>query len=177
LNSKNIPFSLNIIGSGIEEEELKDELKPFETVNFKGKLPNNEVLNLHQKHDIILLPSKAEGLPVVLVEAMKYGVVPIATNLESGIPEIITHGENGYTVSLNAIHKYADYIEHLYLDKQKLKTMSKLCVEKSEQMFNPERQTKLYENVFAESKLLSLRQSLKLRDFLPLTIAHRLKRH
>jgi glycosyltransferase involved in cell wall biosynthesis len=175
LNSKNIPFSLNIIGSGAEEKQLMNALKNFESVVFNGKLPNSKVLELHQNHDIILLPSKTEGLPVVLVEAMKCGVVPMATKLESGIPEIIEHDVNGFMVILDEVSKYAQHIEQLHHNRSQLKKMSQLCIEKSEHMFDPQLQAKCYEDAFYDTKTINHQVTKSIVDYLPMTIAHRLQ--
>lgn len=175
LTFKNISFSLNIIGSGEDEEKLKDDLSSFETVSFKGKLPNKDVLQLHASHDIILLPSKTEGLPVVIVEAMKYGVVPITTNLESGIPELIDHEINGFTVPIGEMEHYVNYIERLDLNRVLLNKMSKLCIDKAERYFSPHSQTVKYEDAILNTMVNGNKGKKSLLDFLPMTIVHKLK--
>jgi glycosyltransferase involved in cell wall biosynthesis len=175
LEYKNIPFSLNIIGSGAEEQQLKTALSKYETVFFKGKLPNEDVLELHNNHDVILLPSKTEGLPVVLVEAMKYGVVPMATKLESGIPEIIENNANGFMVALDSMSNYTDHIEQLHNNRSQLKKMSDLCIAKAEVMFSPYQQAKAYEDAFVNAKSTQSKIKKHILDYFPITIAHRLK--
>lgn len=45
--------------------------------------------------DLLVIPSKAEGVPTVMLEAMVRGVPCLATPV-GGVPEVVRHGENGY---------------------------------------------------------------------------------
>lgn len=175
LDKQSIDYHLSIIGHGDKESDLKVLFKDNNNVTFFGKLDNIKVLELYSNQDIILLPSKGEGLPVVLVEAMKYGVVPMATNLKSGIPQLIEHSVNGFTVELGDYISYVNYIEKLHCNRSQLKKMSRLCIEKSEQMFNPQLQTKRYEDAFNKTKAVNHNTKKNISDYLPITIAHRFK--
>lgn len=52
-------------------------------IRFRGWMPRGEVNRLYREAHFILLPSKAEGWPKVLSEAMAHGVVPLASNAGS----------------------------------------------------------------------------------------------
>ena len=47
-------------------------------------------------HDVLVMPSRNEGLPVALLEAGAAGVVPVVSDLPSGIPEVVAPGVSGY---------------------------------------------------------------------------------
>ncbi|WP_179333444.1 glycosyltransferase family 4 protein [Winogradskyella costae] len=175
LDKVSIDYKMTIIGDGDKEAELKKLWKKNSRVTFLGKLDNSEVFDLYAEQDIILLPSKGEGLPVVIVEAMKYGVVPITTNLESGIPELIDGEINGFTVPIGEVETYAKYIEQLHLDRSLLNKMSELCVLKAEQMFNPLTQTKHYEGAFNSTMPKKYQVKKSILNYLPMTVAHRFK--
>lgn len=173
-----ISFLFNIIGAGPLEEKLKEELQSFSNVNFKGKLTNSEVISLHNEHDILILPSHGEGLPVSIVEAMKCGVVPIATDLKSGIPELIEDGVTGYTVTLGKIEKYGKFIKYLTDNRDEMALMSGKCIIKATSLFDPFVQTKAYEEAFINSKLSFKKrgENYGLMDFLPFTIVQRMNK-
>lgn len=57
-------------------------------VELRGWLANNEVLDLIQESRALLLPSYAEGLPVVIMEALASGKPVISTTV-AGIPELV----------------------------------------------------------------------------------------
>lgn len=87
----NKKFTINIVGEGIYLEELKElvrELNLSEVVNFCGKVSHEEVLRLMVLCDIFLMPSRTEGLPRALIEAMAMGAPAIGSNV-GGIPELL----------------------------------------------------------------------------------------
>ena len=66
-------------------------------VRFLGTLPREGVLALFRGADAALLSSAWENFPHTLVEALAVGTPAIATAV-GGVPEIVTHGENGLLV-------------------------------------------------------------------------------
>jgi L-malate glycosyltransferase len=96
---------LIIIGDGPEFQSLKKyacELSVSNTVIFKGRLSESEVCNYYKEADLVVLPSRmingqAEGLGVVLLEAMALGIPVIGTNT-GGISDIIHDKINGLLV-------------------------------------------------------------------------------
>ena len=48
-----------------------------------------DVLRLYNDHDVLVMPSRGEGLPVALLEAGAAGVVPVVSDLPSGIPDVV----------------------------------------------------------------------------------------
>ena len=49
-----------------------------------------------QSHDILVLPTIRDGLPLVLGEASAYGLAIVTTKMASGAPEVVENGLNGY---------------------------------------------------------------------------------
>jgi len=92
--------TLTIIGDGEAKEPLQ-ELARREgvegVVDFRGWVSSDAVFEAMRTADIFLLPSLAEGIPLVLMEAMWQGCTCIATPV-GGVPELIEHGVNGFLV-------------------------------------------------------------------------------
>jgi len=65
-----------------------------EIVRFTGWLEHEEAMNLLSSAKVFVLPSKSEGLPKTLIEAMVRGVVPVVTPV-GNIPGVITNGHDG----------------------------------------------------------------------------------
>jgi glycosyltransferase involved in cell wall biosynthesis len=64
-------------------------------VKYFGLVDEDTKLQLFSEANIFVLPSYSEGLPYGIIEAMAAGLPIVATNI-GGIPEVVTHGENGF---------------------------------------------------------------------------------
>jgi glycosyltransferase involved in cell wall biosynthesis len=86
--------SLTIVGDGAEREQLEElarelNLKQVEFVGFK-----NSVNDYLSQADALVMPSRREGLPLTLIEALCAGL-PVVASRVGGIPEFVAHGQNG----------------------------------------------------------------------------------
>ncbi len=91
-----IPSKLLLVGDGPERpaaEELCRSLGIFENTRFVGKQQDME--DIYAIADLFLLPSEYESFGLSALEAMAAGTPVIATNT-GGIPEVVTHGSNGF---------------------------------------------------------------------------------
>src|SRR5258708_7408499 len=57
--------------------------------NFVGTVSYVKTGALFDNHDVLILVSDYEGLPLSLLEAMGHGVVPVVSDLESGIRDVV----------------------------------------------------------------------------------------
>jgi glycosyltransferase involved in cell wall biosynthesis len=92
---------LTLVGDGPDAASLKaqtEELGLQKQVVFKGALNQDEVHQQYRECDAFVLPSFAEGIPVVLMEAMACGLPCLSTRV-AGIPELIEDGTSGLLVS------------------------------------------------------------------------------
>ena len=82
------PFELTMAG-GCQDETLKDAMECLpEYVMWLGQIPQPSLAELLRRTDIFVLPSYFEGLPLVLIEAMASGAVPVSTDLPGVRPWI-----------------------------------------------------------------------------------------
>jgi N-acetyl-alpha-D-glucosaminyl L-malate synthase BshA len=93
---KSVPARLLMVGDGPDRgaaEYLARTLNVADHVLFLGK--QNHVERLIPLAHVLLMPSELESFGLVALEAMACGVVPVATRV-GGVPELVTHGEDGF---------------------------------------------------------------------------------
>lgn len=91
---------LYILGDGEERQQitaLTNSLELSDSVHFLGFVHRRTVLKMMKQSDVLVLPSRVEGNPRVLIEAMICKIPIVATNVP-GIREIVQHMKTGYLV-------------------------------------------------------------------------------
>ncbi len=113
LENAGLDFRLSIIGDGIEAAPLKQlatELHLNHKVAFIGALQFHEVMDWYEKGHILVLPSRAEGWPKVLAEAMCHGLVCVSTN-QGLIPWLLR--DKGFVFNVGDVEALASYLKYL----------------------------------------------------------------
>jgi colanic acid/amylovoran biosynthesis glycosyltransferase len=103
LHSAGNPVRLTLVGDGPDREFLEQrasEMGIASHVVFAGWTDQEQLMELYAKADLFVLPSLAEGIPMVLMEAMAMQIACVAPRI-TGIPELIQDGVDGmlYTVA------------------------------------------------------------------------------
>lgn len=104
LNEQGLNVTLTICGSGpLHEIVLKYILDNGlnEKVICKGNISRMELDVLYQSSHFLLMPSKSEGWPKSVAEAMWWGALPVVTPV-SCVPDMLGHGIRGILVSPDA---------------------------------------------------------------------------
>lgn len=101
LGHQSRPVRLRLVGSGPDGSSLREHAAHIEfpeCVIFEGTVNQDRIRSLYAAADIFCLPSFAEGIPVVLMEAMAMGIPCVTTHI-TGIPELIRNGIDGLLVA------------------------------------------------------------------------------
>jgi glycosyltransferase involved in cell wall biosynthesis len=109
---------VGICGDGFLRQQLDAQIKTLgleKSVFLLGKFDN--VTKYLVAADVFVLPSRWEGLPISLLEAMSVGLPIIATRVE-GVDEVISDGEQGLLMSVGDIAALSDAILRLLRDPQ-----------------------------------------------------------
>lgn len=129
---KNIPSKLLLVGDGPERhmaEELCRELGIFEETRFVGKQQDME--DIYAIADLFLLPSEYESFGLAALEAMAAGTPVVATNA-GGIPEIITHGKNGFLSNVGDVEQMSQQAITILGNEKMLKSFSETARKQAE---------------------------------------------
>jgi colanic acid/amylovoran biosynthesis glycosyltransferase len=100
LRRDGVDVHVTLAGDGPDRARLEDRVRTLDlrdAVTFAGAVDQRRVRDLYATADAFCLPSFAEGLPVVLMEAMAAGL-PVVTTRIMGIPELVEHGVTGELV-------------------------------------------------------------------------------
>jgi colanic acid/amylovoran biosynthesis glycosyltransferase len=111
---------VRVAGDSPLRERLQDEasLRFGDTVTFLGPVSPDDLPELYGWADVFCLPSFAEGVPVVLMEAMATGL-PVVTTAIAGIPELVRNGDTGVLVPAGRADLVADAIQSLAADRER----------------------------------------------------------
>lgn len=107
---------LTLVGDGPDRARLEQAAQGLgDMVTFTGYLSQAEVADALAQSDICVLPSFAEGVPVILMEAFASGLPVIATQV-AGVGELVVDGESGFLVPPGDADSLADRIRTLVRD-------------------------------------------------------------
>jgi glycosyltransferase involved in cell wall biosynthesis len=144
---------LSIIGTGPDSKKLEVIIKNKNlkaTISMVGLIDADKVSEYYQSHQIFVLPSNFEGLPLTLVEAMGNGCVPVVSNLPDSTDICVKDGINGFLVNIGDQNGFIDKIEVLIKNPRLLKKMSKECIELANNKFSLEQAHSCYLKVINE---------------------------
>jgi N-acetyl-alpha-D-glucosaminyl L-malate synthase BshA len=145
---KNIPARLVLVGDGperVDAERLSRELGVSDYVTFLGK--QTALPELLSAADVFLLPSQSESFGLSALEAMSCSVPVVASNV-GGIPELITHGENGYVAELGDVSRMARYVVELLTNTKRLSAFSAKAREAAIRLYDVNSVVPMYEELY-----------------------------
>ncbi len=131
-------LTLTVVGDGPERkafEQHAETLGISSAVNFVGYQSQAQVRERLSETDVFVLPSFAEGVPVVLMEAMAAGVPPVTTRI-AGVAELIDNGASGLLVPPGDGASLAEAISSLLNDPDKRSAFGRVGREKVSNEFN-----------------------------------------
>ena len=111
-------LKLKLIGDGPDRKALEAEVSRRglqDRITFVGYRSQSEVAEELSRTDVFVLPSFAEGVPVVLMEAMA-SQVPVLTTRIAGVPELVEDGVSGRLVPPGDAVAFAQALDDLLSD-------------------------------------------------------------
>lgn len=124
-------WSLRIVGDGIERNSLMQYCKEMHIKNiyFEG-FQNPE--KYYETASILCMTSSYEGFPLVIAEAMQYGVVPFAFSSYQAVYDLIDNEENGIIIPPFNISHYVSKLHSVMKNEEYRLRMSHQAIQKSE---------------------------------------------
>jgi glycosyltransferase involved in cell wall biosynthesis len=149
LRSLRVDVTWTIVGDGPDGATLRAAWPESKTLAYRGTLKNAETIAALADHDVFVLPTRTEGLPVALLEAMGAGVVPVVSNIESGVPDVMSAGVTGLLPEVGDIDGFAGAIARLADDRSLLERMSAAARRMVEDRFDVRARVRDYQALYA----------------------------
>jgi glycosyltransferase involved in cell wall biosynthesis len=145
--------TLDIVGDGPDREMLEQKAQSLglsDRVRFLGYQSQPQVRELLKRADGFIMSSFAEGVPVVLMEAMAAGVPVVATRI-AGIPELVCDNESGLLVSPGDVDALTNAIRRLLGDPDLRSRFATAGREMIEREFDIRREARWMATILTES--------------------------
>jgi glycosyltransferase involved in cell wall biosynthesis len=116
---------LCLVGEGPLDRELRDlarRLGIAGSVSFEGGLVSGGVRAALDRSSLLVLPSRSEGMPRVVLEALSRARPVVASRI-GGVPELIQHGRTGLLLPPGDAHELAEALAALLGNRERLRRM------------------------------------------------------
>jgi len=154
LDKTGIDYQLTLAGQdttgGKIEGKLKEELSEHiidGRVRLAGRLTRDKLFIELKNHDIFLLISDFEGMPLSVVEGMSQGCVPVVSDMKSGTNELVIDQKTGYVLSTRDYSKWVELLVELHQYRQKLYILSKAAAAHVSDNFTVEKSATNFANI------------------------------
>ncbi|MBZ4660160.1 MAG: glycosyltransferase family 4 protein [Desulfacinum sp.] len=115
-----------------------------------GRLTQSELVQAYRDADALLFPSRSEGLPLTIIEAMACGLSPVASNIPA-VASIVQNGVNGLLCTPNDIRAFKRTVRVLATEKKAWLAMRLAAREHALREFSITEQTRAYFHLYLRS--------------------------
>jgi glycosyltransferase involved in cell wall biosynthesis len=132
LDRRGLKVRAMIVGDGPARQEFEGAARQLGLggrVSFLGAVGQDGIRELYADADIFCLPSFAEGIPVVVMEAMAMGL-PVVTTRIMGIPELVDDGTDGLLVPPGRVDPLVEALERLLRSPEERREMGRAARQK-----------------------------------------------
>ena len=117
-------------------------------MELTGSVGQDDIRDRYLDADVFCLPSFAEGIPVVLMEAMALGR-PVVTTRIAGIPELVEDGVSGLLVAPGHVEELVEALEALATDPERRRELGERGRERVLAEFDVNRSARRLRDLFA----------------------------
>lgn len=151
LREKGLTPTCLIVGSGASRDELEQAVASArlgDQVRFLGQ--RSDVPRLLAALDVLAMPSRWEGLPIALLEAMAMALPIVATRV-SGVPDVIADGDNGLLVEAQQPPALAAALGRVLTDPALRARLARRALETVHERYDVRRTAAGYEALYIEA--------------------------
>jgi colanic acid/amylovoran biosynthesis glycosyltransferase len=156
LRGQGIDFLCWIVGEGPERPVLERQIMASGLqghVYLIGRVPRTDLPGYYRYADLVVMTSKSEGIPVVLMEAMAHEKLVLAPAI-TGIPELVEHQRTGFLYRAGSLPDFVSAVGWIQANKSSLAGIQQAAAASIAASYNRQRNL----HVFAEQFLARIQQ-------------------
>ena len=141
LKARGLDFTCSIAGDGDERQHLEDLIRNLDLgdcVYLLGQISSPNMAEHYERANLVVLTSRSEGIPLVLMEAMAREKVVLAPEI-TGIAELIRDGETGFLYQPGSLENFVDCVEMIHRTRSSLGPIRRAARAHVTKYFNKER--------------------------------------
>jgi colanic acid/amylovoran biosynthesis glycosyltransferase len=122
LRDRGFDFLCSIAGEGPERPSLERQIAALRLkghVHLIGHVPRTGLPRYYRNADLVVLTSKSEGVPVVLMEAMAHQKIVLAPAI-TGIPELVEHQRTGFLYQPGSLADFVSVVGWIQANQESL---------------------------------------------------------
>jgi glycosyltransferase involved in cell wall biosynthesis len=158
---------LAVIGGGECEAALRAGMANAgldAQVTFLGAQSHDQALAALAQSRIMLLPSRWEGLPVSVIEAMQLGI-PVVASRVPGTDELVVEGKTGHLVGVDDVEGYAQRLGALLGDEAACRRLGAAAMLRVAEGFTLDRQVDLHAALYRRLAIRAPKAAIDLAAF------------
>ena len=152
LKERGFPFLCLIAGEGPEARPLARLIHDLDLdveVKLLGHLPRQRLDSYYAACDLVVLTSRSEGIPLVLMEAMAHSRLVLAPEM-TGIPELVINGQTGFLYRGGSMEDFVEKVEAIRNLQPALRPLRKAARQHVLQHFNRQKNLAAFADLFLE---------------------------
>ena len=144
LRDRNLHFECSIAGEGPERSRLESLIRKCDLekhVSLLGHVARDDMNALYDRADVVVLTSRSEGIPLVLMEGMARGKIVLAPAI-TGIPELVIDDTTGFLYEPGSLSEFVERLEFIrsFMIRPRMMMRARNDPEHRSPLFSPTRQ-------------------------------------
>jgi colanic acid/amylovoran biosynthesis glycosyltransferase len=150
LRDRGLDFFCWIVGDGPEREALENQIAAFrlqDRVTLTGHVSRSDLSSYYRSADLVVMTSKSEGIPVVLMEAMAHEKLVLAPAI-TGIPELVEHQRTGFLYPCGSLPDFVSAVSWIQANQTSLAGIRRAAAASVAASYNRQRNLRTFAEQF-----------------------------
>jgi colanic acid/amylovoran biosynthesis glycosyltransferase len=150
LRDQGLDFICWIVGEGPDRPALENQIMAMGLqglVYLIGHVPHADLPSYYRYADLVVMTSKSEGIPVVLMEAMAHEKLVLAPAI-TGIPELVEHQRTGFLYQSGSLPDFVSAVSWIQANKTSLARIQRAAAASIAASYNRQRNLRAFAEQF-----------------------------